>query len=240
MSVVTDELAERLRRGDLVKICGIREPEHAVAAVEAGADQLGFIFAPARRQVTLQQARSCIAAARGVPGGERVLAVGVFVDAGRDEIAAAISAAGLDMVQLNGEEPPELIGLISAPVTKAFRPRPCDDVAEILADIERYVQMDVPPAAILIDAFVPGAAGGTGVAADWDLARRINEVRPVMLGGGLHEGNVVEAIRLVRPRGVDVSSGVETEGIKNPKRIAAFIAAARQGFAVNPVEAIRT
>ena len=239
MSVAADDLDARLALGGLVKICGIREPEHAVAAVAAGADLIGFIFAQARRQVTPQHARACISAARRAAGGNRILAVGVFVDAGVDEIAAIIATAGLDVVQLQGEETPEQIGQIEAPVTKAFRPRPGESAADLVANIERYTRADVPPAAVLIDAYVPGEAGGSGVAADWDLARRVGEVCPMMLGGGLHGGNVAEAIGLVRPLGVDVSSGVETAGVKDPEKIAAFIAAARQGFGGELAEARR-
>ena len=104
-----EQLSRLFARGRVVKIDGLREPEHAAAAAAAGADLIGFIFAPARRQVTAAVARSCIAAARAEVPGRTVLAVGVFVDASPSEMARIVQEAGIDALQLHGAEPPEFL-----------------------------------------------------------------------------------------------------------------------------------
>jgi phosphoribosylanthranilate isomerase len=226
---VTDESGV-LEREHLDKIDGLRDPEHAAAAAAVGADLVGFIFAPARRRVTPEIAAACIAAARAASSARSVAAVGVFVDATAAEIRSVVAASGVDLVQLHGSEPPELLDEISVPALKAFRPQPGVTAADVLAEISRFHRASTPPAAVLIDGYAPDAAGGTGVRADWSLAEEIAAAFPIVLGGGLDPENVGEAIRRVRPRGVDVSSGVETEGVKNPERIEAFIRAARLAF----------
>ena len=112
MTVVSDPLSMLLGRGSVIKIDGLREPEHAAAAVGAGADLIGFIFAPARRQVTAEAARVCIAAARAEHPTRPVLAVGVFVNATAAEISAVARGSGIDVVQLHGDEAPELLDAI--------------------------------------------------------------------------------------------------------------------------------
>lgn len=219
-----------LRRERLVKIDGLREPEHAAAAAEAGADLIGFIFAPARRQVAPDTAAACIAAARHENPGRTVAAVGVFVNASADEIRRVVAASGVDFVQLHGDEPPGLLADIPVPVFKAFRPRAGGTAAAIQSDMERYSLAPNPPVVFVIDGFAPDASGGTGVRADWNLAAEIAAERTILLGGGLNPDNVGDAIRQVRPRGVDVSSGVEIAGVKDAARIEAFIRAARSAF----------
>lgn len=217
-------------RGSLVKVCGLREPGHAVAAATAGGDLIGFIFAPARRQVTPEQARACIAAARDAAPGP-IVAVGVFVDETAERIAEAVNAAGLDAVQLSGEEPPGFADALPVPVLKAFRPKPGDAEDDLASAIALHLGPDGGAVAALVDGYQPGAAGGAGVATDWDLAARLARRAPMLLAGGLDPENVAGAIRQVRPIGVDVSSGVEIGGIKDVGRIAAFVAAAKVGFA---------
>ena len=214
----------------LVKICGLREPAHAAAAAAAGADLIGFIFAPARRQVAPETARECIAAARDAAGERRVMAVGVFVDAEPDEINRVVEEAGLDVVQLHGAEPPEMLGELSVPAVKVFRPRSDETIATMLAAADRYLGAARPPAGILFDGYSEKGMGGEGIRADWTLAAEIARVRPIMLGGGLDAENVAAAIARVGPVGVDVSSGVESDGGKDPVRIEAFVAAAREAF----------
>src|SRR4051794_5826169 len=102
-----ERLGHLLARGSVVKICGLREPSHAVAAVASGADLIGFVFAPARRQVTASVARACIAAVRESLPKHDVLAVGVFVDADPREASSIADEAELDVLQLHGQEPPE-------------------------------------------------------------------------------------------------------------------------------------
>ena len=229
-TVVADELRELISRGGLVKICGLRDPEHATVAASAGADLIGFIFAPARRQVAATMARSCVAAAREAAPGRTVLAVGVFVDALPTEIARIAELAGLDAVQLNGSEPPEFIQCLPIPAFKAIRPRPEAPLAEVIAEIRRYRSARVPPVGVLVDGYSDQAAGGTGVRADWALAAEISARSPVLLAGGLDPENVGTAIRLIGPKGVDVSSGVEVNGVKDSALIAQFIRAARAAF----------
>jgi phosphoribosylanthranilate isomerase len=227
-------LAALLARGGVVKIDGLREPEHAFAAAEAGADILGFIFAPARRRVTPDQARACIAAARAA-APNRFLAVGVFVDEEPERIVEVVAAAGLDAVQLHGEEPPGFAAGLPVAALKAFNPRPGEDEDEVAALIAAHLAPAGGVAVAIVDGYHPGATGGTGVSADWDLAARLARRLPLLLAGGLTPENVGEAIRQVRPLGVDVSSGVEVDGRKDAARIAAYVAAARAAFATNEV-----
>jgi phosphoribosylanthranilate isomerase len=227
---VNGERASVILRPGMVKICGLREPVHAAVAATAGADLLGFIFAPARRQVTAATARACIEAAREAAGSRSILTVGVFVDASAAEIESVAREAGLDLVQLHGAEKPAFLETLSVPVTKALRPRNSTVAADVLAEIEAYRCAKQPPVGFLIDAYAEGAAGGTGVRADWDLAAEVSAAQPVILAGGLDSRNVGAAIRQVNPLGVDVSSGVEINGIKDAALIEGFIREAKAAF----------
>jgi phosphoribosylanthranilate isomerase len=228
---VTDPALVFARRSGLVKICGLREPEHAAVAAAAGANLLGFIFAPARRQVSPERARECIAAAREAAGDREVLSVGVFVDAPANEINATVERAGFDLAQLHGAEPPALFGELIVPAMKVFRPRPGAAAAAIGEEIDRYLAAVQPPVAVVVDGFSERGVGGEGVSADWSTAAQLAVGRPFILAGGLTPENVGEAIDRVRPTGVDVSSGVETGGVKDSGRIVEFVSAARVAFA---------
>lgn len=195
-----------------IKICGLRDPASAAVAVAAGADMLGVILCPARRQVTLEQAERILREA-----GEGVLKVGVFVDPAIDEVQAAIDTIGLDIIQLNGNESPEFCNSFSIPTMKSFKATP----RGVLPDPAPY-----PRGPIHLDS--PGATGGSGVAWDFSLARDIASERQVMLSGGLNPANVSAAIVAARPWAVDVSSGVEIDGAKDPGRIRAFITRASE------------
>lgn len=214
----------------LVKIDGLREPAHAAGAVRAGADLIGFIFAPARRRVTPEAAKLAIAAAREAAADRPVLVVGVFVDAGSAEINQVVRVAGLDLVQLHGDEPPGLLAEIDCPVAKAVRPPPGTGSSEVAGWFDRFAAAPNAPLLYLVDGYTPTAAGGAGVRSDWNLAATLAKNWPLGLAGGLDPANVGEAIRTVRPSLVDVSSGVETAGIKDPAKIAAFTAAAKRAF----------
>jgi phosphoribosylanthranilate isomerase len=211
-----------------VKICGLREPEHAIAAAEGGADLIGFIFAPTRRYVPPEAARRAIEAAKGVSTDD-LIAVGVFVNTPAAEINGIADEAGLDIIQLSGdEEPGDAVG-ITRPVIKALRPPAGATVADLSAVIDRWNQ-EIPAVTFLIDGFHPGHFGGSGVRADWHLAAEIAARRPIMLAGGIAPGNVAEAISAVAPLGVDVSSGVEVDGRKDGTLIRAFIRSAKAAF----------
>jgi phosphoribosylanthranilate isomerase len=227
---VHERLSHLLARGSVVKICGLRDPEHAAVAASAGADLIGFIFAPARRQITATTARRCIAAAREAAAGRELFAVGVFVDASPHQMALVAQEAGVDALQLHGSESPESLQQLPMPALKALRPRPGIDAAHILAEINRFRSSTRPPVGILIDGYTEGALGGTGARADWGRAKEIGATFPFLLAGGLAPENVGIAIREVRPLGVDVSSGVEIDGVKDVERIEAFIRTARQAF----------
>ena len=214
-----------------VKICSLREVEHARFVLDAGADLFGLIFAPAPRQVTVERARAIVQAVRAGATGDSPLAVGVFVDASADEINSVIHSVGLDLVQLHGSERPELIAELSVPAIKVFRPEPGTPVASVQRDLERFAAAARPPVAFLIEGFHPSQAGGAGVQADWTLAAELAKNWPVVLAGGLSPENVLEAIEVARPIAVDVGSGVETNGVKDPAKIAAFVRNARTAFA---------
>lgn len=224
------DVPEVVLRHGVVKICGLREPEHAAVAAAAGADLLGFIFGPARRQVTAETARACIEAAREAAGDRRILATGVFVDASVEEIARVAKEAGLDLIQLHGTETPAFLETLNLPATKALRPRNGASPADILAEVEAFLDARKPPVGFLLDAHVEGAAGGTGARVDWSLAAEVGAVQPMMLAGGLDPHNVGTAIRQVNPLGVDVSSGVETGGVKDTALIEDFIRVAKAAF----------
>jgi len=225
-----ERLSRLFARGAIVKIDGLREPEHAAAAAAAGADLIGFIFAPARRQVTAAVARSCIAAAQAAAPERPMLAVGVFVDAPLSEMARITRESGIAALQLHGAEPPESLRHLPVPALKALRPRPGTKAARLTAEIDSYRLSPQPPLGILVDGYAEESAGGTGARADWRLAAEIGATFPIILAGGLDSDNVGAAIRQVRPLGVDVSSGVEIAGVKDASRIEAFIRAARTAF----------
>jgi phosphoribosylanthranilate isomerase len=199
-----------------VKICGITSPPDALAAVEAGADLIGFMFYEKSPRCVTTAAAAKIA--RHIP--PFVARVGVFVDAPADFVRRAIRECHLDLLQFHGEESPDYclqFGLMSV---KAIRVRD----PESLRVLSQY-QTD----AWLLDAYSAATPGGTGETFNWDLAVEAGRFgRPLFLAGGLTPENVAKAIRKVQPYGVDVSSGVESApGIKDPDKIRRFIAAAR-------------
>ena len=201
----------------IVKICGITRPEDARAAVEAGADALGFVFYPGSPRFVALDAAAAIA--RELP--PYIVRVGLFVDAPPDEVVAAVAACGLNLLQFHGEEPPDYclqFGLMSM---KAFRVR---DAASLDA------LPNSPTDAWLLDAYVPGQLGGTGESFNWDLALQAGRYgRPIFLAGGLTPENVGEAVRRARPYAVDVSSGVEAApGRKDHAKVRAFVSAAKR------------
>ena len=220
-------------RGQVVKVCGIREPEHGAAAANAGADILGFIFAPSRRLVSAETAAVCIAAARRV--NPEILACGVFVNASAAEITETAVSAGLDLIQLHGDEGASFAAALPIPAMRVLRPSPGVTSAEIVETIQSYQQAVVPPIAIMLDTFSAAAAGGTGEKLDWHLASAVNAITPVILAGGLDPDNVAEAIALIHPLGVDASSGMEVDGRKSADLIHAFVSASRAAFAAESV-----
>jgi phosphoribosylanthranilate isomerase len=211
-----------------VKICGIARPGWALAAAEAGADAVGLVFAEGPRRVTPEVAAEIV---RALPPW--VTPVGVFVDEPPERVLAVARAVGLGAVQLHGDEPPEAMAALGTmKVIKAVRIGSPGDLAAARAWRERARALGRPPDAYLVDALVPGGPrGGTGRLADWSSARQLAEegFRPLVLAGGLGPENVAEAVRTVRPWGVDGSSGLESApGVKDPARMRAFVEAVRE------------
>lgn len=208
-----------------VKICGIRDKVHALAATEAGADFIGLVFAPSRRQVSTSEARQIVDAMR--KSGCVVKTVGVFVNTPASQVNAIADLCHLDWVQLSGDETWEYCLKVNRPIIKAARlgERSSDDICTELALGAKMLSTQVFVG--LLDSKVEGRYGGTGITFDWGLAQLVATRFPVMMAGGLTPENVAEAIQMVAPWGVDVSSGVEIEGVKDIARIRAFIEAAR-------------
>ena len=199
-----------------VKICGITNSADAQAAVDAGADALGFIF----YEKSPRYIRLTDAAAISRPLAPFIMRVGVFVNAPEEFVLSAIRECGLTLLQFHGDEPPGFCTQFGLMSMKAFRVHG----PETLEQIPGY-ETD----AYLLDAFCSTTLGGTGERFNWDLAVEAQKFgKPIFLAGGLTAENVAGAIHKVRPFGVDVSSGVESApGIKDHAKIKAFIAATR-------------
>jgi phosphoribosylanthranilate isomerase len=193
-----------------IKICGLMNKEAIEAAVASGATHVGFVFAPSKRMLTLKEAQFL---AEAVPEG--VQKVGLFVDESLDVVNATIKAVGLDMVQLHGDESPAYVAAVSVPVIKVFAIKN----GQIPATIKDYKDV-----ILLFDAPASEFAGGNGKRFDWEkLALDTLFGRKFFVAGGLNSENVKAAIELLQPTGVDVSSGVETKGVKDVAKIKAFI-----------------
>ncbi len=202
-----------------IKICGITNVEDAAVAVKAGADALGFVmYRKSPRWVEPAVARSIIA---GLP--PFVSAVGVFVNEEVEKVRTLMDECGFALAQLHGDESALYCQNLARPVLKAIRLKDRD---AFLAMAEFQGRANVR--GFLIDAFSDHAYGGTGQTVDWRLAQEAARSTPVILAGGLNPANVAGAIQMVRPYGVDVSSGVEkSPGKKDPDKVKAFIEAAR-------------
>ncbi len=201
-----------------VKICGVTRKQDALAAVRAGADAVGFqFFAQSARYVTPERATEI---RRPMP--PFVAVVGVFVNAGRDEILRTVQRVRLDYIQLHGDESPEFVRALSdlaVGTIKTVRVGRQED----LKGLDRYTVE-----AILLDAKVGKLYGGTGQTFDWSLVHGLRASVPVILAGGLRPENVADAIRVTNPRAVDVCSGVESApGVKSSDKIRAFVQEAR-------------
>jgi len=195
-----------------IKICGITRLEDVQAAASSGADAIGLVFyEESSRHVTLQQA---IQLAAAIP--PFVTLVGLFVNTPEEDVRNVLRQVPLDVLQFHGEEAQEFCIQFGRPYLKAVRVKAGVDLVQCAA---RYRSAQ----GLLLDAYVEGAHGGTGESFDWALIPHGLPL-PVILSGGLHAGNVAQAIKQVRPYAVDVSSGVESaKGIKDAAKVAAFI-----------------
>jgi phosphoribosylanthranilate isomerase len=212
-----------------VKVCGITNLEDARCAAGAGADLLGFIFYPkSPRFVTPECVAGITHAIRNELGARAPTCVGVFVDEREEFVRSVLDAAHLDLAQLHGSEPPAAIRQQQPRAFKAIRPRTCGEAeAALTAYRDTFLQDEALPQ-LLLDAYHPERPGGTGLQAEWSMARSVAAECRLLLAGGLTPETVAAAIEAVQPWGVDVSSGVERDkGVKDHSRVRAFIHAVR-------------
>jgi len=202
----------------IVKICGIKTLKDALAAIDSGADYLGFNFYP--KSVRFIEKSAC-AEITSVLKREhpQVKLVGVFVNSSVDEVKDILQTCHLDLAQLHGDETPEIFAQLAPHAFRAFR-----GIPESNAGYERSVAPFM-----LIDAAVKGVYGGSGVTADWAAAAKLARQYPLLLAGGLTPENVADAVRQVQPWGVDVASGVESApGEKDAVKMSEFVRAVKQ------------
>ncbi len=192
-----------------VKICGLSTPEAVQTAVEAGADYIGFVFAPSKRQVTLEQARQLAA---GIP--KEVQKVGVFVSPQKEEVEEACRVVGLDLIQVHGPLDETILLEFSLQTIRAVQVEKDRPLPETGAD---YLLFDAPVA-------------GSGQTFDWQELETQKVTKPFFIAGGLTANNVADAIRFFHPYAVDVSSGVETNGKKDQEKIKRFIERVKHGI----------
>lgn len=211
----------------LVKICGVKQIDHAQAASDAGADFIGFNFsALSPRRVSAERAREIIDALQG-----DTVPVGLFVEQSVEQIEGIATATNIRMLQVFWRDDTQFLLDLNLPYMLVRRTEPDATYDSVAPGLERVMNSANPPRLFLIDSYHPGAMGGTGVLANWGLAAQLAKTFPVMLAGGLKPSNVAEAIESVRPLGVDVASGVESNGEKSPELIRAFVESARAAFA---------
>lgn len=221
-----------------VKICGIQQPEHALAAADAGADYIGLIFVPRRRRrVEVEAAREIISAlkvrANNSPASNVPKVVGLFVDQSVEEVNHIVKACGLDLVQLCGHESldycqqmqaHQVIKVLHVPSSGA------EESTDLLNHIQQKSQkLRAAGYLVTLDRLVDGLPGGTGQSFDWGIAAQLSQKgHEFLLAGGLNPENVAQAVAQVHPWGVDVSSGVETDEVKDLDKIREFVKNARR------------
>ena len=208
----------------LFKICGLRDPDSALVASESGASFLGFNFVEGvRRQLLPEQGSEIISEYRKAVRSEGPKVVGLFANQPADFIDSVANLCGLDYAQLCGDEPPDFWNGLSIPVIRQVKVRDDLDKPDAVALAVRDVEAALGAGHLaMLDKHVAGALGGTGVSFDWEVAREIARDHNIFVAGGLTPENVAHAIHVARPWGVDVSSGVETNGEKDAARIRAF------------------
>jgi phosphoribosylanthranilate isomerase len=209
-----------------IKICGLSEIQHALAAAEAGADFLGLVFAPSRRQVSIEKALPITKEIHAL--SPQPVVVGVFVNSTADEVNRTADCCNLDWVQLSGDETWDYCQQIERPIIKTIHISSTKTVEGIISEIAMgYRLLPLQDFVCLIDSKMGEAYGGTGQAFDWNLAKEVSARFSVIIAGGLTTTDVSRLVEEVQPWGVDVSSGVETNGQKDIAKIRTFIQVAR-------------
>lgn len=210
-----------------IKFCGLTRLEDAVAAIQAGADMLGFNFFPkSPRYLAPADCASFVDRLRsGMSGTHQYIQfVGVFVNTAPQEIDAIMERCHLDLAQLSGDEMAADVDQLGGRAFKAIR----SDGRQTLAQIGTAYPLCTKPPALLVDAASPGLYGGSGHLADWAQAEALARRAPILLAGGLTPSNVAEAVQAVQPWGVDVASGIEdSPGVKNHLKMVDFVQAVR-------------
>jgi phosphoribosylanthranilate isomerase len=208
----------------LIKICGLTSILDAMETAQMDVQIIGLVFAESRRRVSLQQAAEICTAVKELP--RHPLLAGVFVNETPHTVNETARQCGLDLVQLSGDESSDYCSLINAPVIKAIHISPSSHSEDIAVAISGNTPSG-RRIMYLLDAKEEGKYGGTGQNFDWNIAAEISASYPVMIAGGLNPQNVGSMVKSVRPLGVDVSSGVETDGRKDISRVQSFIEAVR-------------
>ena len=214
-----------------VKVCGFQSADAAIAAVEAGADSVGLVFVPsARRRLTLERAGELLDELRAhLAGPAAPEVVGLFADQPAEDVSRHVERLGLDAVQLCGSEGIAYGKAMAVPVYKVIA---IDPDVPIAAQLPRLMALQQRHALaghrIVVDTKVAGEYGGTGRRFDWELGWELARAFEMSLAGGLTPDNVAEAVKRVKPWGVDTSSGVETDGEKDAEKVRAFVRAVRE------------
>jgi phosphoribosylanthranilate isomerase len=198
-----------------VKICGLKRAEDAIWANSLRPDFIGFVFAQSKRRVSAVEASHISNAI-----SDDILRVGVFVNPSKDDIEHILKCVRLDIIQLHGDESPVFCGSLKLPVWKAFRV----SSAESFKLVKEY---EGKADAVVLDGFSEESFGGTGQIFDWHMVKKEDLKIPVVLAGGLNCMNIEKACGIVKPDVVDVSSGVETDGFKDPAKVGEFVRKAR-------------
>ncbi len=207
-----------------LKICGLRDVSHALTAADAGADFLGFNFVPGvRRQLSEEQAEAIIQEYRQLRSSGGPGLVGLFANQPLEDVNRIIARCRLDLAQLCGDEPPDFWKQVEARVIRQVKVRDDGPRDEAVSEVLRRVDEVVSNGHIaMLDKHEAGSLGGTGRTFDWAIASEVAARYNFLLAGGLTPANVAQSIAAVNPWGVDVSSGVETEGVKDTDKIVAF------------------
>ena len=215
-----------------VKICGIRNLEDALVAAEAGADFIGMVFVPERhRRITPKEATVIVDGVKSLSGHVPRI-VGLFADQAIEEVTGIVDHCGLDLVQLCGKETVEYAGQTGCDVIKVVHVAESATASDDAGTGAVVKEFSGVGHLVTLDRYVEGIQGGTGKVFDWDVAASLSQAGyPFLLAGGLTSENVSGAVSAVRPWGVDVSSGVETDGVKDHIKIREFIREARAAAA---------